>query len=907
MRSIMAIEKRILTAQKNGPYMGLVQDGLLGTFLLTNINTFVSKDIAFDCMCFITNFNFSEFIQRAKIHYDFYIKNNTFKERVPGRLLFSALFPSTFSYNRNGIIIEEGIILPTSEPLHKDYVGPKGLTVHHFICIEYSEQECVKFLSESQFVINNWLHTYGFSVGITDFFIDNYVEIEKVLSKMKVEVQEKIELSSNMLEEQINFLLNSAVSVGLRLSKTGLRDKENNRLVIMSQSGAKGTHINISQITVFVGQQNVDGKRIPQTLTRGTRTLPYFAECDNSPEARGFVSRSYFDGLTPQQAIMHSMAGREGIIDTALRTAKSGYIQRRIVKKVEDLKVSYDGTVRSNTNQIVEFLYGKDGKDGARIFQINGMSVFVDPVRISLQLNSGLTEKRKKLTTIAIEKLCSKLKINNVRSDVVLKAEKIEQERFAQLLKKVEICPSKYKSFIEIIEKHFRSSLCAYGESVGVLSASCIGEPTTQASMKNWDPRISNSSKKTTTGIVRLEELLGATKNTKTPSCLIYVSSKKTKKFDKSLKNTSQNEVKKNALLYLHSLRKHIQYTNIEFFVLNFQLLKVKGQHKGSPFSFIKQQMYVEPSFVKLYKELFENHVGPSEWVIELNIDVEKLTMFDISLEELAEKITQNVSSATITCIPSPNILGKILIFIDFSTIDKKAKSLELMELINENNLNYYYTRDVIIKDVLKTYICGIDGISNVFFDVRMEKDKMNYLIDTQGTNLSKVLALPFCDTSKTISDDIWDVYNTLGIAIARKTIALELTKALCSDGTYIDKRHIELLVSAMTYQGTIMPVRREGIDPGVGVLAKCAFEKTAENFCTAGVFGERDDLSCASSRIVVGELIKGGTGYCDILPNYKKAEEWKAKVEFEPQFETNSLEKKTAKDVFMEKLNKWY
>ena len=111
-----------------------------------------------------------------------------------------------------------------------------------------------------------------------------------------------------------------------------------------------------------VGQQNVEGKRIPFGFNR--RTLPHFGRDDYGPESRGFVENSYLSGLTPQEFFFHAMGGREGLIDTAVKTSETGYIQRRLVKALEDVMVKYDGTVRNSQQQILQFMYGEDGMAG---------------------------------------------------------------------------------------------------------------------------------------------------------------------------------------------------------------------------------------------------------------------------------------------------------------------------------------------------------------------------------------------------------------------------------------------------------------------------------------------------------------------------------------------------------------
>jgi DNA-directed RNA polymerase II subunit RPB1 len=114
-----------------------------------------------------------------------------------------------------------------------------------------------------------------------------------------------------------------------------------------------------------VGQQNVEGKRIPFGFNR--RSLPHFSKDDFGPESKGFVTSCYVSGLTPQEFYFHAMGGREGLIDTAVKTADTGYIQRRLIKALEDVQVKYDATVRTSRDQVLQFIYGEDGMAAERI------------------------------------------------------------------------------------------------------------------------------------------------------------------------------------------------------------------------------------------------------------------------------------------------------------------------------------------------------------------------------------------------------------------------------------------------------------------------------------------------------------------------------------------------------------
>ena len=161
----------------------------------------------------------------------------------------------------------------------------------------------------------------------------------------------------------VNSLLNEATKTAGNIGLKNL--SKDNRFVIMVNSGSKGKSLNIAQMIYCLGQQNVDGKRIPYGFDN--RTLPHYTKFDDSPGARGFVESSFIEGLSPQELFFHAMGGRVGLIDTAVKTSQTGYIQRRLIKGMEDLKVEYDMTVRNNKQKIVQFVYGDDAIDTVRV------------------------------------------------------------------------------------------------------------------------------------------------------------------------------------------------------------------------------------------------------------------------------------------------------------------------------------------------------------------------------------------------------------------------------------------------------------------------------------------------------------------------------------------------------------
>ena len=136
---------------------------------------------------------------------------------------------------------------------------------------------------------------------------------------------------------------------------------KSNAPLTMALCGSKGSFINISQMIACVGQQAINGKRVPNGFE--DRALPHFERHSKIPGAKGFVENSFYSGLTPTEFFFHTMGGREGLVDTAVKTAETGYMQRRLVKSLEDLVQHYDGTVRNSNNEVIQFKYGSDGLD----------------------------------------------------------------------------------------------------------------------------------------------------------------------------------------------------------------------------------------------------------------------------------------------------------------------------------------------------------------------------------------------------------------------------------------------------------------------------------------------------------------------------------------------------------------
>ena len=357
------IPLQIVSIAKGVPIIGMVMDPLLGAWLLTKKNLSISK---VDCMNILMNSN----IDKSQI--------NLTKDSYTGIELFSYIIPSTLNMAIGNIdnpnfIIRNGKIIKGI--LGKSTVGPTGNSIIHTLWNDYGPLVCRDFLNNTQRIINSWmLYYHGFSVGLGDVIIDDETSnnIREIIEKTTNQVNSTIiEVESGLSDIDFDSmelkLLHELTSVRDKTGKMVIDQlKSDNSMYAMTSigSGSKGSTVNITQISACLGQQELSGtgyNRVPK-LYNG-RTLPHYCVDDDTAEARGFVSNSYLQGLNPQEFFFHMMAGRIGLIDTAVKTSDTGYIQRKLIKALEDIMVKYDGTVRNANDEIIQFMYGDSGYD----------------------------------------------------------------------------------------------------------------------------------------------------------------------------------------------------------------------------------------------------------------------------------------------------------------------------------------------------------------------------------------------------------------------------------------------------------------------------------------------------------------------------------------------------------------
>ena len=380
LKNLAAVPYQIVSPANNSSIIGIYQDSMLGSYQFTRPNLRFSPREAMNILMMFNNVNEKKLLEEVQ------------KEGgITNFDILSQIFPPLSMKYKTKAFKEDKDDAKTSNAVieikNGTYVrgqmdksvmgaGTKGLLQR--VCNDFGNMASAKFIDDLQNIVTEYMKSSAFSVGISDLisYKKTNDDIIQVITKKKTDVKNLIDqvqigifenntgkTNEEEFETQVNSILNQATSES---GKIGLKNlSKDNRFVTMVQAGSKGSDLNISFMISCLGQQNVDGKRIPYGFDN--RTLPHFTKFDDSPIARGFVESSYINGLSPQELFFHAMGGRVGLIDTAVKTSTTGYIQRRLIKGLEDLMVSYDMTVRTNKNKIVQFCYGEDNIDTVKV------------------------------------------------------------------------------------------------------------------------------------------------------------------------------------------------------------------------------------------------------------------------------------------------------------------------------------------------------------------------------------------------------------------------------------------------------------------------------------------------------------------------------------------------------------
>jgi len=526
---LLEVRNHFLSPRYGGPIIGAIRDFITGAYLLTRRETLLDKS----ALCTILYAaGYRGELPKPKVQEP--------TQRWTGKQAFSMLLPKEFNFVTRAsichkcdkckeddcqydayVVIKKGKLV--SGVIDQASIGAeKSETLLHRVIRDFGSKIGQEFLISVVRMISAFIQMRGFTYSYEDLLLPNDKrekinetvrsandKVSKIIQDYRSGALERIRGLSP--EESLEaFIMDALSEVRTKAGNIASRSLGlENSGVVMTRTGARGSELNIGHMIACLGQQHVRGQRINRGYFE--RALPHFKPGDISPLARGFIPSNFLTGLKPTEFFYHAMGGREGLVDTAVRTQQSGYLQRRLINALESFRVEYDNTVRDPQGNIVEFRYGDDGVDPAKSDHGKGVNVDRLVERHKLTMEPGTPAPKETI------KLKLKSRSRQLPSRLLAEAERA--------LEKYKV-PTKYLDpVIKDVVREFKKSAVEPGEAVGVVAAQSIGEPGTQMTLRTFH-YAGVKEADVTLGLPRLIEILDARKTAKTPMMTVYLDKK---------------------------------------------------------------------------------------------------------------------------------------------------------------------------------------------------------------------------------------------------------------------------------------------------------------------------------------------------------------------------------------------
>jgi DNA-directed RNA polymerase III subunit RPC1 len=752
-------------------------------------------------------------------------------------------------------------------------------SVFYVMMRDFGPDHAVQGMNRLSKLSARWLTNNGFSLGISDvtpgdklnqkkqaLVQEAYAKCDKLISDYK---EGKLSRDPGCDEEKTMENRIGGILSGVRQAAGDICFEELSRWnspLLMAKCGSKGSNINVSQMVASVGQQMIGGARVADGFQH--RTLPHFPVAARQPASKGFVSNSFFSGLTPSEFIFHAMSGREGLVDTAVKTAETGYMSRRLMKSLEDLSAQYDDTVRNSSGTVVQFQYGDDNLDPVdmegkakpvhfdRTFSHAVTSTWDNdeptlvPDEIRKHVEARMNAERTKYPRYKLDgetrleyrdnsdsgidqKESMRDFLDTVQDYVFKKAKKLETTLIylgvsepSQELQKLspqdaekysladgiaKISQTALDTFIDLCLTKYHRSRVQPGHAVGAIGAQSIGEPGTQMTLKTFHfAGVAGMS--ITQGVPRIKEIINASSTISTPVITCELS----------------NKVSESAA----------------------RIVKAR----------------VEKTFLRDIISYVEDVWHPSGAYIAMRIDWDTVNALfvDVQPHDIISAINKH----------KPLKWGKN------GTNVRISSSLIRVEVADPNNAKKRATKTsrnqkeffervqqvkALIPDVvIKGYADCQRAIIKKDSSPNAQGDYECQLL-VEGYGFKDCMTTPGIEPYKTKSNHVMEVRDVLGIEAARATIVREIGDVM--GNMDIDPRHMQLLADVMTFKGDVYGITRFGLQKTRdSVLQLASFEKTPDHLFEAAARGKTDTIDGVSECIIMGQSVKLGTGAMEVV-----------------------------------------
>ena len=937
LRNLAAVSQQIISPSSNSPIIGIYQDSMVGSYLFTKKDTMFSRSDAMNLLMAFDKVN----VELLK------------KEEITSNEIMTQILPPISLKLRGGseINVLNGSYLHGQ--MDKSALnGSKGFI--NRICNDFGNMAASNFIDNLQNIITSFLKIHGFSVGINDLIsnTDTREKINDIIKEKNDNVNTLIEETqlgifqnttgkSNLeeFETRVNNILNKSTAETSKIALDSL--SKDNRFVIMLKAGSKGSELNIAQMIACVGQQNVNGKRIPYGFE--DRTLPQFSKFDDTAKARGFVENSYINGLSPSEVFFHAMGGRVGLIDTAVKTSTTGYIQRRLIKGLEDLVVNYDMTVRSNKNKIVQFLYGDDGIDPMRVENqtLQLLSMNVEEIYMHFSFPSEDKSYVKELftpeafkryqgqNTIDLEKTVANKMVES-RNEIVKNIMENKSETcvrcpvaFTHIINNIsgqqglnadsivditpqetyELCDTTmtrlkhlhYNSPTELfvvlfqfflspkdllfVRRFNRASIILLLEMITLQYKRSIVAPGEMVGLVAAQSIGEPVTQMTlnTFHYAGVSSKSNVTRGVPRLEEILTLSSEPKNPLLSVYLNPEDETNKESATKIMHMIEYTILGDVVESSTICFD--------PNNETTTISDDVLLLEQY-KMFNSMIEscgavlqedNH---TKWVIRMVMNSEIMLEKNITMDDINFTLS-NIEG--ISCIFSDYNSDNLIFRIRLENQKKKKNSLDQTDdIFMLKNFQQNLLKNVILRGVKGIKKINLRKIKdNVVLQNTKYETKEIWVLDGVGSNLLDVLGLEFIDKRRTTTNNIMTIFELFGIEAARQAIYNEMTEVIEFDGAYINFHHLSILIDRMTHNHKLVSIFRHGINnDNIGPIAKASFEETPEIFLRAAKHAELDTMRGISANVMCGQEGLFGTNAFQILLDMEAIKNIEAEIE---------------------------
>ncbi|KAK9456872.1 hypothetical protein V1511DRAFT_509555 [Dipodascopsis uninucleata] len=895
--NLMGVKHNLITPRNGEPIIAATQDFITGSYLISRKDSFFDRS-QFCMLCAMMSDGdlqidlppptivkpvalwtgkqvFSVLIRpnkKSNVIINLDAKNKTYKAPPKG-------YPFDMSPNDGYLVIRGSQVM--CGVMDKNTLGDgKKNSVFYVILRDFGPDEAINAMSRMAKLCARFLGNRGFSIGINDvtpgvilnskkdILIETaYATCDDLILKLK---DGKLESKPGCNEEETLEMEISGILSKVREEVGEICISEldkSNAPLIMATCGSKGSTINVSQMVACVGQQIISGKRVPNGFQ--DRSLPHFPKYSKQPLSKGFVRDSFYSGLTPTEFLFHAISGREGLVDTAVKTAETGYMSRRLMKSLEDLSCQYDSTVRNSSNGIVQFQYGGDRLDPLDMegdakpvnfdrtwshatnltfdnndkallpFEINAMtSSILGPLEKAIQLEDSkviireggkLESMEAHVDEFESERIFYETVRDFIETKVATLADLRERRGLPRYLKQEElesgnrmiidspegaeiavnqilkISEKTLDQFLKHCLQKYERSKVEPGTAVGAVGAQSIGEPGTQMTLKTFH-FAGVASMNVTLGVPRIKEIINASKTISTPIIKAPLANKKDERAARMVKGRIEKTHLEDVVFYIEDV-------------------------------YLETRAYLS---VRLDMRTIEN------------------LQLEIKIEDVARAIWQ--APKLKISMQDVAIVGRDRIRVYVPDVSEKDK----LKSKNAAESEVFYRLQNLQRVLPMIVVHGVPSISRAVININ---DKQEKELLVEGYGLREVMNTDGVEGTKARSNHVLEMKQTLGIEAARISIIEEIAETMSQYGMNVDPRHIQLLGDVMTFKGEVLGITRFGLAKmRDSVLQLASFEKTTDHLFDAAFHMKTDLIEGVSECIILGQPMRVGTGAFQLI-----------------------------------------